>query len=365
METVVTAFLLFFVAVLLLGNALGQPILIGFVETESMSPTLEAGDGFVAIPSFVTGEPEIGDVVVFEAQEVQGGGLTTHRIVGETDEGYITKGDNNPFTDQDGGEPAVTEDKIVADVLQVGGKVVALPGLGGAVKGVRGAVLSLLVVLGVGPTESGTGIAGPVLLGAGLILILISFLDERRASSRNRHRSTAADRIDARLFLVIMLIVVLGPANAAMLGPAQTHEIAGAEDTDVPESGELTADVTARNDGLVAMLVVLESADGKATVGENELELPSGEGRTVKVVPQPGTEGPYSVSEHRYFLLLPSSVLVKLHHVNPYFALGVINLLLGVGVVGLVVGLVGTGRVPARDAKGGVPLATRLRRKLR
>ncbi|MDZ7689513.1 MAG: hypothetical protein U5J64_12540 [Halobacteriales archaeon] len=42
-----------------------------------------------------------------------------------------------------------------------------------------------------------------------------------------------------------------------------------------------------------------------------------------------------------------------------------INLLLGIGVVGLVVGLVGTGRVRARDTKGGVPLATRVRRRLR
>ena len=363
-ETILTLLLLAVVAALLLGNALGQPVLLGFVETESMSPTLEAGDGFVAVPSALTGEPEVGDVVVFEAQDVQGGGLTTHRVVGQDEEGYVTKGDANPFTDQDGGEPPVTEDRIVADVLQVGGNVLAIPGLGRGVEAARGAVVGLLTVVGVGP--SNTGVAGPVLLVAGLALILISFLDERRSSSRSRHRSKSGDGIDARLFLVIMLVVVLVPANAAMVGPADTHEIAGPEDIDAEETeGDLTAEITARNEGLLAMVVVLDSADGKATLSDSSVELPAGEEDVVTVFPRTGTEGPYAVSEHRYFLLLPSSVLVSLHSAHPLFALAVINLLLGVGVIGLVVGLVGTGRVRARDTRGGVPLATRVRRRLR
>ena len=35
---------------LILGSVLGQPITLGYVETESMSPTLEPGDGFIAVP---------------------------------------------------------------------------------------------------------------------------------------------------------------------------------------------------------------------------------------------------------------------------------------------------------------------------
>ena len=355
--------LLAVVAALLLGSVLGHPVLLGFVETGSMSPALEAGDGFIAVPSIMTGENSVGDVVVFEAEEVEGGGLTTHRIVGQTDEGYVTKGDANPFTDQDGGEPHVTDDRIVADVLQVGGTVVAIPRLGAAVETARGAVVGLLVAVGVGPSETGTGIAGPVLLVAGFTLILISFLDERSTSSRSRKRNTKSDGIDARLVLLIMLAVVLIPANAAMLGPAQTHEIGGVKEAE--EAGDLTAEITARNDGMVAMVVVLESVDGDATLSDNVLELTSGEGSTVTVSPRSGTEAPYTVSEHRYFLLLPSSLIVALHSASPWLALGLINVLLGVGVVGLVVGLVGTGRVRARDSKGGVPFTTRLRRRLR
>ena len=44
-------FLVIIVLALLLGQLLGQPILLGFVSTGSMEPTMNAGDGFVAVPS--------------------------------------------------------------------------------------------------------------------------------------------------------------------------------------------------------------------------------------------------------------------------------------------------------------------------
>jgi signal peptidase I len=87
------------VLLFVLGQLPGQPILLSYVATGSMEPTMDAGDGFVAVPSAVTGPPSEGDVVVFDARELHDGGLTTHRVVDETDEGDVTKGDANPFTD--------------------------------------------------------------------------------------------------------------------------------------------------------------------------------------------------------------------------------------------------------------------------
>ncbi|MEF8815067.1 MAG: S26 family signal peptidase, partial [Halovenus sp.] len=57
---------------LLLGQFLGQPILLSFVETGSMEPTIDTGDGFVAIPTELAGDIDQGDVVVFRAEEIQG-----------------------------------------------------------------------------------------------------------------------------------------------------------------------------------------------------------------------------------------------------------------------------------------------------
>jgi signal peptidase len=51
--------LLVLVAVLVgAGSVLGQPILLSYVETGSMEPTLEPGDGFAAISTAVTSPVE-------------------------------------------------------------------------------------------------------------------------------------------------------------------------------------------------------------------------------------------------------------------------------------------------------------------
>jgi len=115
-----TLILVVFVVAMILGQLLGQPILLGFVLTGSMDAepaNMAPGDGFVAIPPVFVDDIETGDVVTFNARELQGGGLTTHRVVGQTEEGYITRGDANPFTDQDGPEPPVREAQIVAVIL--------------------------------------------------------------------------------------------------------------------------------------------------------------------------------------------------------------------------------------------------------
>jgi len=76
--TLLTVLFVAVVIAMLVGQQLGQPILLGFVVTGSMSPTLEPGDGFVAVPPAIAGDIEEGDVVTFDARELEGGGLTTH-----------------------------------------------------------------------------------------------------------------------------------------------------------------------------------------------------------------------------------------------------------------------------------------------
>lgn len=71
------------------------------VQTESMVPTFRPGDVFIGItPSWR--EPAVGDVVLFTARRFDGTGVApfTHRIVGGSpEEGFVTKGDNNPNAD--------------------------------------------------------------------------------------------------------------------------------------------------------------------------------------------------------------------------------------------------------------------------
>jgi signal peptidase len=171
-EILAEAGLIVFLVAMVLGQILGQPVLLGFVTTDSMQPTLNPDDGFVAIPSAVSGPIEEGDVITFRAEEINGGGLTTHRVVAKSDRGYVTRGDNNPFTDQDGGEPPVADAQVVAIAWQVNGEVIAIPGVGSLVTATQDILLSVQKGLAdVFGTRALLGTQGIAYLLAGLSLL--------------------------------------------------------------------------------------------------------------------------------------------------------------------------------------------------
>ncbi len=84
-----------FVAVVVLslvvGQALGTPVGVSYVETGSTGPTLKLDDGFVAIPSQVAGPVEKGDVTLFRGKGIQGGDLTPSRVVEQAEHGYVRR----------------------------------------------------------------------------------------------------------------------------------------------------------------------------------------------------------------------------------------------------------------------------------
>jgi signal peptidase len=212
---------------LIVGQFLGQPILLSFVETGSMQPTLDPGDGFVAIPAPIAGDIEPGDVVTFEAQEIQGGGLTTHRVVEETERGYITQGDNNPFTDQDGGEPVVQDAEIVAKALSVGGSVVVIPHLGTVAMGFQSVLESfqtwLAVTFGVRSFQGTQGIAY-ILFGLSAIAYGIDWYLDRGSRDRPERDRSRDDGTSVFAIVVVLALVLMATATAAMVVPGGTQE---------------------------------------------------------------------------------------------------------------------------------------------
>ncbi|WP_114577464.1 S26 family signal peptidase [Saliphagus sp. LR7] len=361
---------------LVVGQVLGQPILLGYVTTGSMEPTIDAGDGFVAIPAAVTGEPEPGDVVTFEATELHDGGLTTHRIVGEAEGGYVTQGDANPFTDQDGGEPPVTEGQIVASALQVGDTVVTIPHLGTAVMGI-GSVLetgyaAVASTLGFTTTPDGEG-GGAVLVGFGVVLVGLGALF---GSGRDVGRSTARENVLAvRVAIAAVLVVFVAVATVAMVVPAGVYEyevVSTTEPTDDPqvlapgESGELAR--TVDNAGFVPTVAIVEpQSPGIASEPDRLTVGARGEAETTVTLTAPEEEGEYvrHVGEYRYLLVLPPSVLAALHGVHPLVAIAAVDAVVVAVVVVTMVALLGSGDLRFRRPGGNVPARRRLERKLR
>ncbi len=362
---------------LLLGQLLGQPLLLTYVQTDSMSPTIEPGDGYIVLPSSVTGGVSEGDIVLYEAQEFDGGGLTTHRVVDVTEEGYITKGDNNPFTDQDGGEPPVAEGQVVGVALQVAGGPVTIPWLGALVTTVRGVVVAVVgTLLGiVGLEAAGGGAIGIVAVVAGLLMLLASVLLGGQRPSRSYNRRRGSFVLRGEVLTVLFVLAVLVPANASMVLPGGTAEYTvissespAEEENVVQPGGTLELRYSVQNSGLVPLHAVVEPASGGVRVDQRQLSVPfqgnASTGVTLQIPEEPGTYTRY-VQEHRYLGILPGSWIAALHRIHPLVALGVINVVIATVVAGVTLYTVGTGRVRLRSRARGESAGNRLRDALR
>lgn len=376
-ERLLTAAFVVVIVSLVLGQVFGQPILLAYVESGSMEPTIDAGDGFIAVPPPVAGAPSVGDVVTFKAEAIEGGGLTTHRIVDKTSEGYITRGDANPFTDQDSDEPPVTEEQIVAHALQIGDTVVTIPALGTLAETVRSSLASAVGIvtgtLGLSGSVTGQSV-GLALFALGLVLLVVSLIDEYRGGGpqRQRTRSRSPDHIlNVRLVAIGMVLLVLVPANAAMVLPSETTEITVDGDqidaAEVEPGEPVEASFDLRNSGMVAMLVAFEPADERVQMDYDHLSVPPGQSASATAsipAPPPDERTTVAVDQYRYLVLGPEPVLLWLHERGPWIAWLTINGLITASILGLLGGFFGFGRVRLRDRSRDLPLLTRLRRKL-
>lgn len=321
------------------GQLLGQPVLISYVETESMSPTMEPGDGFVPVPAQIAGPVEEGDVVVFEAKELHGGGLTTHRVVGETDRGYITQGDGNPFADQANEEPPVRSPQIVAKALELNGGIVVIPSFGTGVEAiqsvletVRQQVDSLVgTQSAVGQREFGVSIF-VVTLG----WYVIGSEDDDRPASRDRSRETG---LDTHLIVVGCSLVVVLTATAAMAVPAGTHEygvVSASFESDrptvIPQGESQAVSYPVDNSGLIPIVSYVEpTSDGVTVQSQRIVVQPRNRHDVTVTLTAPDETGYYRryVSEHRYLAVLPPAVLDALHTAHPWAPIVTIDLLIG------------------------------------
>ena len=96
----------------------------GVVVSGSMEPEIEGGDIVIADGN----EPaEVGDVILFE----QGEDTIIHRVIGVTNNGYITQGDANQFPDQGSDEEVVSpRTELTGTVLTYNENTITFPEMG-------------------------------------------------------------------------------------------------------------------------------------------------------------------------------------------------------------------------------------------
>ncbi|MDC7121468.1 signal peptidase I [Cellulomonas fimi] len=118
---------------------LGGCTTLTIVSGRSMEPTYETGDLVVSR----CGTPQVGDVVVYRPDELDGGRIIHRLVGGDGTNGWVVQGDNNDWTDPF----APTNDQILGvaqlHVAKVGlvGRFVASPWVFGSCLLIAGALL--------------------------------------------------------------------------------------------------------------------------------------------------------------------------------------------------------------------------------
>jgi len=335
--------LILVVVALLVGQLLGHPILLGYVTSDSMEPTIDANDGFVAVPAAVTEDPSPGDIVVYEATD---GELVTHRVVNETADGYVTRGDANPVTDQDQGDPPVTEDRIVARAMQLDGTVLTIPALGaGAAK------LDTAVITAQQWVWDMTGIQLNGINGVATALLVVSFVgyvletvrDRRRSALDTRERINDVDVNPHQLVIAFSLFIVIG-ASAAMLVPAGAQSMTLVSSQPAPDGdlivepdGTTETSYQISNSGFSPIVVYLESGEGVDLERKTVVVSGKDSAAVEATLEAPEETGHFerSIYERRYIHVLPRSVIGWLYDVHPWLPYGMIVAFLGGGAYAL------------------------------
>lgn len=288
---------------LLLGVAslAGGPVGLSYVTSDSMAPTLETGDAYVLVP---TDDVDSGDIVTYYSPSKAE--YVTHRVVGVTADGYVTKGDNNPSTDQAAGHPVVTADRVVGVVPTVAGHPLVVPLLGSLIRLVQSHTLGLV-------------------FGTLALVVLVDRL------TRARSRRPARDVFRVRNLVVPLLAVTLVSAVAYVLLTA-THvslpySVAadGGETAQTLVTGEpatRTHVVRVTRSTLTTPFIDVDGARitdvavrKRASLGAAGTVVT----RAVTVAIPPQTGGTHTVDVHVYGYpsTLPESVLAWLHALHP------------------------------------------------
>lgn len=306
----------------------GFPVQLSYVTSDSMEPTLETNDGFLVVSSDAV---ETGDIVTFWSDARDG--YVTHRVVGETESGYLTKGDDNPSTDQAGGHPPVSRTDVVGEVATIRGEPVVVPGFGLLVSTLRGLSSALLV-------------------GVTLLLLLVSVREsgrtERPARSVLTVRSVLRPVFVASLVSAIALMYV-GGAVHDFTYVAVASSSAGPNTLTVGEA-ETTTMVVNRSAPPFTRTVV--SAENMAVANRTE----NASSITVAArIPPPESTGRYptSLRVHTYPAVLPTAVLRALHGVHPLVAGSAVSIVVFLPMYLLSV-LLWDGRTPIRPSRSRV-----------
>jgi signal peptidase len=306
-----------------------QPLLITVVRSNSMFPLFERGD--LVLIERITPKDTVraGDIVVFKTEigDYSKVGWIIHRIVdGNDQDGYITKGDNNPSTDQEmGGTPPIKKEWIVSRAITLGHYPLKVKSLG-------------LLPLWVENLQS-----NPYVLPGFAILLaaVIGIVEWIRSKKKKLQRK---GRLDIHTIYFISGITVSVLMYATMISASQHINVV----YEVSETDQGVMDgssvgmirigdevekplVELNNKGFFPLFVFIVTKDPQISFSDERIALHPGQNVNTSFQVHAHKTGKYKsvVRVAIFYPIIPNELIHRLNQINYHLALAVVSIIPG------------------------------------
>ncbi len=285
-----------------------QPFL-AYVYSGSMKPLMQINDAFFIQPANTYAA---GDIITYRPLNLQAE-LVTHRILANGSQGFVTKGDNNSYTDQSIGEPEVTADRIIGKAFMIFNRPIILPRLG---------LIANFAEQNLG--RSATLLSG-ILIALGFLNLAWGFLNpthRKNRKSRRRLRLRDLYRIVALAAVGLVLVTLLVGSKTTQIRFLVTEKPGTrADQLPLGEPGEL--EITIENQGLLPVWSFIQG-EGDWLIAREPLWIGPLSKATlrIQVPPQqkPGWQQVY-IQSHAYPVLSPRWIMENLDRISPLLAM--------------------------------------------
>ncbi len=323
---ILTLLAVVFLLVSVTGFILDRPVLISYVTSDSMTPTLNKGDLFLINP-FSKGKT--GDIIVFKMN----GHWTVHRIYAETSEGYITKGDNNVATDQQGGRSdAIRKEDVVGTVVTISDKPIKIPYVGMYIQEFSKSTKNLYIAI--------------VVIVLGSILLTAGGKDRVRKRKKRvvKVKYKTLYTIVSAVTIAIILISIVATWGTVGFNYASTLAGGQKEGWYLPNT-EFDRPIVIENKAFYPMYYILSPKGDRIALDKTDFMLMRNEKESINVhVKVPANTKIYyeQIDVYTYPPLLPTDLIKRLWNLNPYLPLVAFSIEIA-GVLAIVYFATGSG----------------------
>lgn len=292
-----------------------------YVYSESMEPTIMTNDGFILIHSKTY---KSGDIITYKPKVLQQP-YVTHRVFEGTSDGkFVTKGDNNVMTDQQGEEPLVNQDQIVGKALCVNNKPIIIPKLGIISKKLHKTIPELNIF---------------TLMSISVFIYLIGYIIDLKFNKKNKKTKKAKLRLlDIAPFFdpIFPIICILILMNTLMIGQTikswKTEEISyiivGKKGLPNPVPGEkFDRTMSLKNSTIISYYTILESQDNNISIYPSKLTMSPKKNIEYSIsITAPKKVGYYvqKINKKTYPQIMPVKIIYYLYSINEFLPLVVI-----------------------------------------